>query len=124
MTPGFTMSLRTRPLVVNKFREYVGDRSVTIRSKRLLEEMKVFIWKNGRPEAQSGYHDDLVMSFGMGMFLRDTSLKFQQMSHDMTRATLGNMSKSTYVGAYNPNAPKNPYQIKTEDGFEDIRWLL
>jgi hypothetical protein len=36
MTPGFTMSLRTRPLVVNKFREYVGDRSVTIRSKRLL----------------------------------------------------------------------------------------
>ena len=58
------------------------------------------------------------------MFLRDTSLKFQQQSHDMTRATLGNMSKSTYVGAYNPNAPKNPYQIKTDDGFEDIRWLL
>ena len=124
MTPGFTMSLRTRPLVVNKFREYIGDRSVTIRSKRLLEEMKVFIWKNGRPEAQSGYNDDLVMSFGIGMYLRDTSLKFQQQSHDMTRATLGNMSKSTYVGAYNLNAPKNPYQIKTDGGFEDIRWLL
>jgi hypothetical protein len=78
LTPGFTMSLKTRPLVVNKFREYVGDRSVTIQSKRLLEEMKVFIWKNGRPEAQGGYNDDLVMSFGIGMLLRDTSLKFQQ----------------------------------------------
>jgi hypothetical protein len=124
MTPGFTMSLRTRPLVVNKFREYVGDRSVTIRSKRLLEEMKVFVWKNGRPEAQSGYNDDLVMAFGIGMFLRDTSLKFQQMSHDMTRATLGNMSKTNYIGGYNSNQMQNPYTIKTEGGFEDIKWLL
>jgi hypothetical protein len=100
MTPGFTMSMRTRPLVVNKFREYVGDRSVTIQSKRLLEEMKVFVWKNGRPEAQSGYNDDLVMAFGIAMFLRDTSLKFQQHSHDMTRATLGNLGKSSYTGGY------------------------
>ncbi len=46
---------------------------MTIRSKRLLEEMKVFVWKNGRPEAQTGYNDDLVMSFGIGMYLRDTS---------------------------------------------------
>jgi hypothetical protein len=124
MTPGFTMSLRTRPLVVNKFREYVGDRSVTIRSKRLLEEMKVFVWKNGRPEAQTGYNDDLVMAFGIGMYLRDTSLKFQQMSHDMTRATLGNMSKTNYIGGYNNNHVKNPYSIQTDHGFEDIKWLL
>jgi hypothetical protein len=124
MTPGFTMSMRTRPLVVNKFREYVGDRSVTIHSKRLLEEMKVFIWKNGRPEAQSGYNDDLVMAFGMAMFLRDTSLKFQQYSHDMTRATLGNMSKTNYIGGYNSNQVQNPYSVKTDHGQEDITWLL
>jgi hypothetical protein len=102
LTPGFTMSLKTRPLVVNKFREYIGDRSVTIHSKRLLEEMKVFIWKNGRPEAQSGYNDDLVMSFGIGMLLRDTSLRFQQQGLDMTRATLGNMTKTGQSsGVYN-----------------------
>ena len=125
MTPGFTMSLRTRPLVVNKFREYVGDRSVTIQSKRLLEEMKVFVWKNGRPEAQTGYNDDLVMAFGIAMYLRDTSLKFQQHSHDMTRATLGNISKTTYIGAYSANKNKNPYEIDNPyGGKEDIKWLL
>ena len=86
--------------------------------------MKVFVWKNGRPEAQSGYNDDLVMAFGIAMFLRDTSLKFQQMSHDMTRATLGSMSKTNYIGGYNSNQVQNPYQIKTEGGFEDIKWLL
>jgi len=124
VTPGFTMSLRTRPLVVNKFREYVGDRSVTIRSKRLLEEMKVFVWKNGRPEAQTGYNDDLVMSFGISMYLRDTSLKFHQQSQDLTRATLGSMTKSTYIGAYSPNSVQNPYSIQTEHGMEDIKWIL
>ena len=125
MTPGFTMSMRTRPLVVSKFREYIGDRSVTIRSKRLLEEMKVFIWRNGRPEAQSGYNDDLVMSFGIGMYLRDTSLKFQQQSYDMTRATLGSITKTSYIGAYNSNGQNNPYQIDNPyGGKEDISWLL
>jgi len=124
MTPGFTMSLRTRPLVVNKMREYIGDKSVIIQSKRLLEEMRVFVWKNGRPEAQLGYNDDLVMSFAIGMYLRDTSLKFQQQSLDMTRAALGNITKNTYVGAYNPNNVANPYSMNTKYGQESINWLL
>jgi hypothetical protein len=115
--------MKTRPLVVNKFREYVGDRSVTIQSKRLLEEMKVFIWKNGRPEAQSGYNDDLVMSFGIGMLLRDTSLKFQQQGLDMTRAALGSMTK-TQGGVYSGNAIQNPYSQKIGNQQEDLRWLL
>jgi hypothetical protein len=124
MTPGFTMSLRTRPLVVNKMREYIGDKSVTIQSKRLLEEMRVFIWKNGRPEAQPGYNDDLVMSFAIGMYLRDTSLKFQQQSLDMTRAALGSITKNTIAGAYNSNGIENPYMMDTKYGQESINWLL
>ena len=35
LVPGFTMSMRTRPLVVAKMIEYIRDRSVTIQSKRL-----------------------------------------------------------------------------------------
>ena len=37
LVPGFTMSMRTRPLVVAKMIEYIRDRSVTIQSKRLLQ---------------------------------------------------------------------------------------
>tara|TARA_R110001592_G_scaffold27726_1_gene102155 strand:- start:442 stop:2013 length:1572 start_codon:yes stop_codon:yes gene_type:complete len=127
MVPGFTMSMRTRPLCINKFREFVGDRSVIIRSKRLLEEMKVFIWRNGRPEAQSGYNDDLVMSFGIGMFLRDTSLKFQQQSLDMARAALGSIksNKVGWSGGYNTNSSvENPYKTKIDGKNHDISWLL
>ena len=126
MVPGFTMSMRTRPLCINKFREFVGDRSVTIRSKRLLEEMKVFIWRNGRPEAQSGYNDDLVMSFGIGMFLRDTSLKFQQQSLDSVRAALGAVKSNNvgYSGGYSSNGVNNPYSMDVGGKKENINWLL
>jgi len=126
MVPGFTMSMRTRPLCINKFREFIGDKSVTIRSKRLLEEMKVFIWRNGRPEAQSGYNDDLVMSFGIGMFLRDTSLKFQQQGLDMARAALGSIksNKPSYSGGYSSNSTSNPYSVEVNGQQHDIKWLL
>jgi hypothetical protein len=125
--PGFTMSLKSRPLVINKFREYIGDRSVVIQSKRLLDEMKVFIWKNGRAEAQSGYNDDLTMSFAMGMYLRDTSLKFKSQSQDLARATLNNIgvNRVTSKGLYTPNGNvPNPYQMEINGNKENLNWLI
>ena len=126
MTPGFTISLKTRPLVINKFREYVGDKSVIIQSKRLVEEMKVFIWRNGRAEAQSGYNDDLVMSFGIAMYVRDTALKFKTQGMDLTRAMLNNIgvNRPNYQGVYNPTPQNNPYKVDFGQGQEDISWLL
>ena len=127
MTPGFTMSSKTRPMVIGKFQEYLSDKGVTIQSKRLIEEMKTFIWKNGRPEAQTGYNDDLVMSFGIGMYIRDTALKNSQRGIDMTKQALQNMhvNRTPYQGGYgsNPSIP-NPYSMPTPEGKEDIRWLL
>lgn len=126
MTPGFTMSLKTRPLVISKFREYIGDKSVIIQSKRLLEEMKVFIWRNGRPEAQSGYNDDLVMSFGTAMYIRDTALKFKTQGMDLTRAMLNNITvvKTNQQGVYGTKFNNNPYNMDFGHGPEDISWLL
>jgi len=127
MVPGFTMSSKTRPMVIGKFQEYISDKGVTIQSKRLIEEMKTFIWRNGRPEAQSGYNDDLVMAFSIAMYIRDTALKFRQRGLDLTRESLNNIqvNRTAYQGSYgNHNTIKNPYEIDTEHGKEDINWLL
>ncbi len=69
MVAGFTTTSKVRPMIIGKFQEYLSDKGVTFQSKRLIEEMKVFIWKNGRAEAQPGYNDDLVMSFGIAMYM-------------------------------------------------------
>ncbi len=128
MVPGFSMTSKVRPMIIGKFQEYISDQSVIIQSSRLLEEMKVFIWKNGRAEAQQGYNDDLVMSFGIAMFMRDTSYKFRQQHLDMSKAALNSISsnKTPFVGGYNNSRNvQNPYEIENPyGGREDISWLL
>lgn len=126
MVAGFTNSSKTRPMLIGKLQEYISDKGITIQSKRLIEEMKVFVWRNGRAEAQPGYNDDLVMACGIGMYIRDTALKFSQQGLDITKQALSHMSvnRTTYQGAYFSKGSDNPYHIKTNNGKEDISWLL
>lgn len=126
--PGFSNNLKTRPLCINKLREYIGENSLIIRSKRLISEMRVFIWKNGRAEAQSGYNDDLVISMAIAMFLRDTSLKFHQNNLEMTRAALNSIKNykpdfGVYRGNHNNYIP-NPYEMNIGNDSINLKWLL
>lgn len=125
--PGFTMSTKTRPLVISKMEAYIRERHFVFHSKRLLEELRVFVWQNGKAQAQNGYNDDLVMALGIGLFTRDTGLKFHQQGMDLTRAAIGGIS-STKGGPGNmptlPNGTPNPYRIETPYGGEDITWLF
>ena len=123
--PGFTNSTRTRPLVISKMESYIRERQFIFHSRRLLEELRVFVWLNGKAQAQGGYNDDLVISAGIGLFIRDTGLKFYQQGIESSRAALANISRT---GDNNiPNHPigfQNPYSIETPYGVEDISWLI
>jgi len=128
LVPGFTMSMRTRPLVIAKMIEYIREKSVTIQSKRLMSEMRVFVWKNGKAQAQDRYNDDLLMACATALYVRDTALKLRQQGMDLARAQL---SSFTNLNARNQavmrnvgNQRENPYLIKTPGGEEDISWLL
>ena len=124
MVAGFTMSQKTRPLAISKMELYIREKSCIIRSKRLVDELYVFIWKNARAEAASGYNDDLIMSFCEGLWVRDTALKLRQAGIEINRMAVANI-KST-VSVYNrPSANNDPYKMHLPDGnSEDINWLL
>ena len=128
MVPGFSMNQKTRPLVIEKMRSFIEDKIVTIQSQRLLDELRVFIWKNQKAQAMSGYNDDLVMPWAVGLFLRDTALRFRQAAYDLTYASLDNFSKSNqgfqvYVGS-NPYKA-NPWVVDLGEGKQmDLTWLL
>ena len=129
LVPGFTMSVRTRPLVVAKMIEYIRERGVTIQSKRLLGEMRVFVWKNGKPQAQINYNDDLLMAAATALYVRDTALRLRQQGMDLARAQLSSFqnlnAKNKAVMKSVGNQQNNPYIM--DNGFgeqEDISWLL
>jgi hypothetical protein len=130
MLPGFTTSQRTRPLVISKMVSYMNEGTCVIKSARLLEELRTFIWNGGKGEAQSGYNDDLVMSWSIGMFLRDTSIRFMDAGMDSARAALGSMGSRS-----NATAPvvmgrgdygqQNPWTMQDHHGNQtDISWLV
>jgi hypothetical protein len=127
MTPGFTTSSRTRPLVISKLDTYMRERVPVVHSRRLLEELYVFVWNGSRPEAQHGYNDDLVMAFSIGLWIRDTALKLRQQGMDLNRKTLDYFGNGR--GVYN-----NTAGMRKETGWsmdtgkrgddEDLTWLL
>ena len=128
LVPGFTMSMRTRPLVIAKMMEYIREKGVTIQSKRLLGEMRVFVWKNGKAQAQVNYNDDLLMSCATALYVRDTALRLRQQGMDLARAQLSSFTnlnaKNRSVIKTVGNQQNNPYIIRTEHGNEDISWIL
>ena len=123
MVAGFTMSQRVRPLIISKLELYMREKSCIIRSKRLLEELFVFIWKNARPEAASGYNDDLVMSFCQGLWVRDTALKLRQAGIEINRMAVANIKSTATI--YKQSYEKNPFNMVDNKGTnQDITWLL
>ena len=128
LVPGFTMSVRTRPLVIAKMMEYIREKGVTIQSKRLMGEMRVFVWKNGKAQAQTNYNDDLLMSCATALYVRDTALRLRQQGMDLARARLSSFTnlnaKNQAVISTVASQANNPYIVRTDHGNEDISWLI
>lgn len=94
---GFTTSAKTRPLIVAKLEEFIRNKLLTIRSKRTLQEMKTFIWNNGRAEAMRSYNDDLIMSLAIACWVRDTALVVNQRESEYKKVFLSSMGKSSTI---------------------------
>lgn len=115
--PGFTTSSKTRPLIVAKMEEFMRNKLITINSNRLLSEMKTFIWHHGRPQAMRNYNDDLVMSFAIGCWVRDTVIVESQKNVEYNRSFLSSIStastriSTTIPGMHNHKIAKDEQAI-------------
>ena len=102
VVPGFTTSAKTRPLVIAKMEEFMRNKLIKINSNRLMSEMKTFIWQNGKAQAMRSYNDDLVMSFAIGCWVRDTVLvendrAVEYSKHALSAISTSNRSFSTTI---------------------------
>jgi hypothetical protein len=126
MVAGFTTTTKTRPLIISKMEEYMREKSVIIRSSRLIEELFTFIWKVSRPEAMHGYNDDLVMAFSISLWVRDTALRLRQQGIDLTKNALDGISHQTTAFGFGGNITNDtdPWGMQIGGEREDLRWLL
>jgi len=89
--PGFTTSLKTRPLIIAKLEEFIRNGAVTIYSSRTVSELKTFVWNNGKPQAMRSYNDDLVMSLAIACWVRDTVITASKRDARYAKAMLDGM---------------------------------
>tara|TARA_R110000851_G_scaffold78314_1_gene172863 strand:- start:4893 stop:6497 length:1605 start_codon:yes stop_codon:yes gene_type:complete len=133
MVAGFSTTMKTKPLIIAKMEEYTREKLVKIYSMRLIDELFVYIYHNSRTEAMAGYNDDLVMSYAIALWVRDTALRIQTDRNNtqwkiMDSMLANNGNKEQLSAGFqkgNPHHPnKNPLEMDTGKDKEDLTWLL
>ncbi len=123
LIPGFTLTQKTRPLVVSKLEEFFRERLVTVHSQRLIDELFVFIYNGSRAEAMSGYNDDLVMSFGMGLWIRETALRLRAEGIELQKKAMSSITSNQ--GVYIPtNNQNDSWTMNVGKNPESLEWLI
>jgi len=125
--PGFSTTNKTRPLIIAKLEEFVRNKLITVYSKRMLNEMTTFIWNNGKPQAQRGYNDDLIMACAIGCWVRDTALVVDKQQLEYTKTSLQSIFKTT--SDFNTSIPgqrgyKSVKKSDTIDQQHEFLWLI
>ena len=128
MVAGFSTTSRTRPLIISKLDIYFRDKACIIKSKRLLDELFVFVWNGSRPEAQRGYNDDLVISWSIALFVRDTALRLRQQGIELSKKAIdlmaNNFQHTAKTTEFGDKATESWRMKVNEHEDEDLSWLL
>jgi len=130
--PGFTTSLKTRPLIVAKLEEFIRNKLITIYSLRVVNELKTFIWHNGKPQAMRGYNDDLIMALAIGCWVRDTALTVNRRDIEYKKVCLDSMIavntklNTTLPGmeGYNRKGALDEKLFKAQEDYEQYSWFI
>ena len=126
---GFTMSMKTRPLVVAKLEEFIRNNILTINSVRTASELKTFIWHNGKAQAMRGYNDDLVMALAIGCWVRDVAMTVNKRDIEYSKAMLSGITTSgrtlnTSIPGMREYQQRPKSEQTTKDGIKyDISWI-
>ena len=123
MVPGFSTTSKTRPLIVAKLEEMFREESVVVHSQRLIDELFVFIYNGNRAEAMTGYNDDLVMSFAIALWVRDTALRLRSEGIELSKRAIQGIGQNP--GIYTSEVQKNDsWEMDVKGEKEDLTWLI
>lgn len=121
MTPGFTTTEKVRISMISKLEIALDARELLIQDVRTVNELHVFLWVNGRAQAQSGSNDDLVSALCMFLFLRETALKMRYIGIELSKKSVQLSHKAVYTPK--TNTPES-YKFKVGKDTMDLRELF
>lgn len=133
LKPGFTTTISSRPLLISKLDAYFRERLVDIHSIRTIQELKTFVWENGKAQAAQNYNDDLTMALCLALWVRDTALRLREEGIVWSRNMLdkisvqkGDQNIPLYT-ARTATAGQSQWEMKVgnkQGDVESLTWLL
>lgn len=129
MVPGFTTSIRSRPLIIGRMELYFRERECRYKSVRMYNELLNFVWKSGKAQSQQGYNDDLVMAWAIGLWTRDHAIKLRQQGISLNKSAISNltMTKAAPQIITTSLQQANPWKMRLPNNsntHENLDWLL
>lgn len=119
---GWDTTPKTRILMIEDYFKDVENKRTRIYSKRLLEEIKTFSWQeNGKPEANKGYNDDLVISWSIYAHLWETALGSRPIGLVSSRNKAVDINTPTF--SIDWSLKENQYQEMYGCSIEEYYWL-
>ena len=102
-------SLRVQ--VLANFVELLKGGRFLIRSSRVIGELETWIFKNGRPDHMTGFHDDSLTCLAMGLFVMQYHMFKRANDKSMNEAIIKSWRTSSGVGADQPVKKALPDEI-------------
>jgi hypothetical protein len=127
--PGFATTSKTRPIIIAKLEEFIRNKILVLRSKRLISEMRTFVWKDGKATAMRGYNDDLVMPLAIACWVRDVAIIKNGRDIEYKKALLNAMIKTntklntTIPGQIGYKRETDFTKVKEERPEKEFLWL-
>ena len=72
LQPGIQTNVKNRPIILQKMEELLRKKMLISYSKRMVNELFSFVWKNNKPQARKGSNDDLVMALAIAIWIRES----------------------------------------------------
>lgn len=147
--PGFDTQQKSRVQILSKLEEVIRNKQLKIYSRRLYEQLKTFVWNNGKAQADRDSNDDLVLSAAIGCWIVGSTSNVltnddSEMLYAILKATSTNSNNHSAIDSINAIKPfvapailgSNPnsvYRPRTAEnvqqqnprlgGLFDYRWL-
>lgn len=122
---GFQTNALTRGQILTKLDEILRNNKVNFYSSRFIDELKTFVWKGSRAQAQKGKNDDLVMCAAIGCWLFDSDPKINSQNFDLNKAMLAGFAvNSKQINSSDSFYSHGKLNQTIEDEKTKFNWLL
>ncbi len=121
--PGLQVTMKNREQILALMEEFVRTRKLKLNSERLIVELLTFIVnEQGKPEADEGCHDDLVMSLAIACYgLKDL---VSSTPHPWNWNCLSSHPNITWENVKEDLASDNPHEWDDLSENPNITWEI